>query len=88
MEEAVWVDLHNQLEAQDALDGFEHFQAALCPEIADTIYRRYNINRPAAVAGSRDYTYNFPNSGLVYYDGDFNPENAVLWMTKSQPMEF
>lgn len=88
MEDVVWADLHDQLEAQDALNGFEYFQAALRPEIEQTIYRKYDMQCQAASADSSTYSFNFPNGGLVFYDGDLNTENAVLWMVPEQTYKY
>ena len=85
-EERVWEDLYNQLAAQDALDGMEYFKEALRPEIEATVRAKYNnVNLSSAVTTLQ---YNFPNGGMICYDGTLNTENIVLYMTREQTLEY
>lgn len=90
MEEAVWADLHRQLAAQNALDGMPYFQAALQPEIEQVVYAKYNLEPPTNSTQSltANYSYNFPNGGMVHYTGSLNTENAVLFMTDDQTLRY
>ncbi len=85
-EERVWEDLYNQLAAQDALDGMEYFKEALRPEIESAVRAKYSDVGLSCAATTLQY--NFPNGGMVCYDGALNTQNIVLFMTREQTLEY
>lgn len=89
LKEDVWADLYRQLEAQDALDGLEYFKAALLPEIESTVYSKHGIDmQDSEIPGMEEYTYDFPDGGVVVYDGALNTENFVLCMNPEETHEY
>ena len=89
MKAYVWADLYRQLELQDALDGIEYFKAALLPEIESTVYSKHGIiMQDAEIPGMDEYTYDFPDGGVVVYDGALNTENFVLCMNPEETHEY
>lgn len=79
MEQLVWKDLYNQLEAQDALDGIEYFMNDLRTEIAMSVYQKYGIT-PKAVPKSM-WSITMPDGGVAIYEGDLNVEKTVTCLT-------
>ena len=83
MEEQVWEDLYNQLEAQDALGGIEYFKNALRPEIRKVIYERYGVEEFTTLSTNNPtFMYYFPNGGAVSYTGSLNTENIILFLNE------
>ena len=85
-EEHVWEDLYNQLAAQDALDGMEYFKDALRPEIESAVRAKYSNVSLSSV--STTLQYNFPNGGMVCYDGALNTKNIEVFMTREQTLKY
>lgn len=86
MEEYVWIDLYNQLAAQDALGLYETFKELLRPEIEAVVYEKYGIS---PLASSDSITYTFKKGGLVsYISSPFDAECVDLCMNKEDTLEY